>query len=157
MRTSKARLFQPAAPAIHLHGRPVLRVLGTEITLLESVRKRAEADLGITLCFENLDFISAQRKAAAQPAAYDVYDQCFHNLDIVWFWRAIQSIDLKRIARWSEVSDLTKTGRIHPGAAIGHGDAPVTKLYVQPNRSLGFAPSDHISMLPAVHNLDSFA
>ncbi|WP_315834013.1 ABC transporter substrate-binding protein [Bradyrhizobium prioriisuperbiae] len=157
MRKSKARLSQPAAPALHLHGRPVLRVLGTEITLLESVRKRAEADLGITLCFENLDFISAQRKAAAQPTAYDVYDQCFHNLDIVWFWRAIQSIDLKRIARWSEVSDLTKTGRIHPGAAIGHGDAPVTKLYTQPNRSLGSAPSGHISMLPAVHNLDSFA
>jgi putative spermidine/putrescine transport system substrate-binding protein len=146
-----------ASPALHLEGRPILRVLGTEITLLESIRVRAEADLGVTLRFENLDFVSAQRKAAIHPETYDVYDQCFHNLDIVWFWRAIQSIDLKRIARWNEVSDLTKTGRIHSGAAIGRGDAPVTKLFVQPNRSLGSAPSGRISMLPTVHNLDSFA
>ncbi|MBV9566349.1 MAG: extracellular solute-binding protein [Bradyrhizobium sp.] len=156
MRRSK-KTSTRAAPALHLHGRPTLRVLGTEITLLEGVRQRAEADLGITLRFENLDFISAQRKAAAQPWAYDVYDQCFHNLDIVWFWRAIQPIELKRIARWGEVSDLTKTGRIHPGATIGRGDAPVTKLYAQPNGSLNSVPADVISMLPTVHNLDSFA
>src|SRR6201996_4123335 len=138
---------EPPKPALHLHGRPLLRVLGTEITLLEGVRKRAEADLGITLEFENLDFISAQRKAAAQPSAYDIYDQCFYNLDIVWFWRAIQPIELKRISRWGEVSDLTKTGRIHPGAAVGRGDAPVTKLYAQPNGALGSVPTEFISML----------
>jgi putative spermidine/putrescine transport system substrate-binding protein len=132
-------------------------VLGTEISLLETIRRRAEADLGIDLVFESLDFVSAQRKAATEPESYDVYDQCFHNLDIVWFWRAIQPIALERIARWSEVSDLTKTGRIHPGAAIGRGDAPVTKLFAQPNGSLGSAPSGQISMLPTVHNLDSFA
>lgn len=146
-----------AAPALNLMERPVLRVLGTEITLLESIRARAEADLGIEIRFEILDFVSAQRKAALHPETYDVYDQCFHNLDIVWFWRALQSIDLRRIARWGEVSDLTKTGRIHPGAAIGRGDAPVTKLFVQPNRSLGAALSGQISMLPTVHNLDAFA
>ncbi|HLJ70762.1 MAG TPA: extracellular solute-binding protein [Roseiarcus sp.] len=147
----------PATPALHLHGRPTLRVLGTEITLLEQVRERAEADLGMQIVFENLDFVSAQRKAACQPETYDVYDQCFHNLDIVWFWRAIQPIDIARIALWDEVNDLTKTGRIHPGAAIGWGDAPVAKLFVQSNNSLGAAPSDRISMLPAVHNFDSFA
>jgi putative spermidine/putrescine transport system substrate-binding protein len=158
MPASKPRsLKAPATPALHLQGRPILRVLGTEITLLDSIRERAEDDLGVTLVFENLDFLSAQRKAATQPEAYDVYDQCFHNLDIVWFWRAIQPIDLKRIARWGEVSDLTKTGRIHPGAAIGQGDAPVMKLFAQPNRSLDSAPSGFVSMLPTVHNFDSFA
>jgi putative spermidine/putrescine transport system substrate-binding protein len=146
-----------AAPAAHLQGRPILRVLGTEITLLEQIRARAEVDLGITLVFENLDFISAQRKAASEPSTYDVYDQCFHNLDIVWFWRAIQPIEIRRIALWDEVNDLTKTGRIHPGASIGWGDAPVAKLYAQSNNSLGSAPSDRISMLPTVHNFDSFA
>ncbi len=146
-----------ASPALRLKERPILRVLGTEITLLESIRTRAETDLGVEIRFESLDFVSAQQKAAFQPDAYDVYDQSFHNLDIVWFWRALQSIDLKRIVRWEEVSDLTKTGLIHPGAAIGSGDAPVTKLFAQPNRSLGATPSGYISMLPAVHNLDSFA
>ena len=48
-----------ATPTLHLHGRPTLRVLGTEITLLEQIRERAEADLGVTLVFENLDFVDS--------------------------------------------------------------------------------------------------
>jgi putative spermidine/putrescine transport system substrate-binding protein len=147
----------PLSPAIHATARPVLRVLGTEITQLEQVRRRAEADLGIDVVFETLDFQSAQRKAATEPDSYDVYDQCFHNIDIVWFWRAVQSIDLARITRWDEVSDLTKTGRLTPTARIGRGDAPVSKLYAQTNGSLGPSPTGQISMLPTVHNLDAFA
>jgi putative spermidine/putrescine transport system substrate-binding protein len=147
----------PASPAIHTNPRPVLRVLGTEITQLELLRRRAEQDLGIDVVFETLDFQSAQRKAATAPESYDVYDQCFHNIDIVWFWRAVQAIDLARIKRWDEVSDLTKTGRLTPTARIGRGDAPVTKLYVQNNGSLGETPTGQISMLPTVHNLDAFA
>src|ERR1700720_2504597 len=147
----------PFSPAVHPMSRPVLRVLGTEITQLEQVRRRAEQDLGIDVMFETLDFQSAQRKAATEPDSYDVYDQCFHNIDIVWFWRAVQSIDLARITRWDEVSDLTKTGRLTPTARVGRGDAPVTKLYVQTNGSLGPQPTGQISMLPTVHNLDAFA
>lgn len=146
-----------AAPAVHTAGKPRLRVLGTEITALDEIQRRAEEDLGIEVAFERLDFLAAQRKAATEPAAFDVYDQCFHNLDIVWFWRAVQPIDLKRIALWDEITDLTKTGRIGPNASFGHGDAPVTKLYVQPSHSLGPEPTHLISMLPTVHNLDSFA
>ena len=147
-----------AHPAIRSTTRPVLRVLGTEITQLEQIRRRAEDDLGIEVVFETLDFQSAQRKAATEPDCYDVYDQCFHNIDIVWFWRAVQSIDLARITRWDEVSDLTKTGRLTPGARIGRGDAPVSKLYVQANDSLRtLRRTGQISMLPTVHNLDAFA
>ena len=150
-------LTRLSAPAIHTAGKPHLRVLGTEITMLEGIRERAEADLGITLSFESLDFLSAQQRAATQPESYDVYDQCFHNLDIVWFWRAVQPIDLRRIPLWGEVSDLTKSGRLTPEAPLGAGDVPARKLYVQPDLSLGPAPSGEIAMLPAVHNMDAFA
>jgi putative spermidine/putrescine transport system substrate-binding protein len=148
---------KPAHPAVHLAGRPRLRILGTEISLLEALRQRAQHDLGIEVVFDNNDFLTAQRKAATEPDTYDIYDQCFHNLDIVWYWRAIQPIDLMRIPLWDEISDLTKTGRLSPNARIGHGDAPVTKLFVQPSRSLGAPPSRWISMLPTTHNFDSFA
>jgi putative spermidine/putrescine transport system substrate-binding protein len=154
--TSTPRPRAKPAPRIQRE-RPTLRVLGTEITLLDSLRERAEAELGIKLEFETLDFLSAQKKAATEPHTYDIYDQCFHNLDIVWFWRAIQPIDLERIALWDEVSDLTKTGRITPNARIGYGDAPVSRLFVQPSQALGATPSRWISMLPTVHNLDAFA
>lgn len=144
----------PAAPAIVQ--RRQLRVLGTAVSLLDQVRERAESDLGFDLKFEVLDFISCQGKAALNPQAYDIYDHCFHNLDIVWFWGSLQPIDTQRIALWDKVSDLTKRGGINRYAWRGHGDAPVRKLYVQPGDSLGSEPARYISMLPTVHNLDSF-
>jgi putative spermidine/putrescine transport system substrate-binding protein len=137
--------------------RPHLRVLGTEITLIEPLRRMAEDELDITLSFEVLDFMAAQRKAALEPDSFDIYDQCFHNLDIVWFWRSIQPIELERIRRWSEVSDLARRGRISPLASYGRGENPAEMLYVQPDLSLSAKPSARISMLPTVHNLDAFA
>ena len=137
--------------------RPHLRVLGTEITLIEPLRRMAEDELDITLSFEVLDFMSAQRKAALEPDSFDIYDQCFHNLDIVWFWRSIQPIELERIAGWSDVNDLAKHGRISPLASYGRGENPAEVLYVQPDLSLGAKLSGRISMLPTVHNLDAFA
>ena len=143
-----------AAPP-HIERRK-LRILGTEITLLEQVRARAEADLGFDIEFEVLDFLSCQRRAALEPESYDIYDQCFHNLDIVWFWGSLQPIDTQRITDWERLSGLTREGGINKYAWRGHGDAPVRKLYVQPGEFLGPEPSRHISMLPTVHNLDSF-
>ncbi|OYU59562.1 MAG: signal peptide prediction [Bradyrhizobium sp. PARBB1] len=133
-----------------------LRVLGTSITLLRQVRERAEADLGFDVDFELQDFVSCQRQAAMRPETYDVYEQCFHNLDIVWFWGALQPIDLTRITEWEGVSDLVKLGGISKYAGRGAGDAPVKKLYIQPGGFLGSKPSRLISMLPTVHNMDSF-
>ncbi len=147
----------PAAPAVHTAGRPKLRVLGTAISLLEELRVKAEADLGIDICFDNNDFIVTQHKAAQEPDSYDIYDQCFHNLDIVWYWRAIQPIETARITLWGEINDLTKTGQIGPSARMGLGDVPARKLYVQPSLALGDAPTGRISMLPTTHNFDSFA
>ena len=133
-----------------------LRVRGTSITLLSQVRERAEAELGFGVDYELLEFPTCQRRAAMEPEGYDVYEQCFHNLDIVWFWGALQPIDINRITEWDNISDLAKEGGISKYAWRGHGDAPVRKLYVQPGGFLGPKPSRHISMLPTVYNMDSF-
>lgn len=146
-----------AAPAVHTAGKPKLRVLGTAISLLEELRVKAQADLGIDVVFDNNDFVVTQHKAAQEPDSYDIYDQCFHNLDIVWYWRAVQPIEIERIALWDEINDLTKTGQIGPSARMGQGDVPARKLYVQPNLALGDTPTSRISMLPTTHNFDSFA
>ncbi|EYR82209.1 extracellular solute-binding protein [Shinella sp. 838] len=148
---------EPAAPALHLAGKPKLRVLGTAISLLEELRVKAEADLDIEVSFDNNDFIVTQHKAAQEPDSYDIYDQCFHNLDIVWYWRAIQPIEIARVPLWGEINDLTKTGQIGPSARLGQGDVPARKLYVQPSLALGDTPTGRISMLPTTHNFDSFA
>jgi putative spermidine/putrescine transport system substrate-binding protein len=146
-----------AAPAAHTASRPKLRILGTAISLLEELREGAERDLGIDIEFDNNDFLTTQYKAAREPETWDIYDQCFHNLDIVWYWRAVQPISVGRIALWDEITELTKSGHIGPNARLGQGDAPVRKLFVQPNLELGDTPSPFISMLPTHHNFDSFA
>jgi putative spermidine/putrescine transport system substrate-binding protein len=133
-----------------------LRVLGTSITLLDPVRQRARADLGFDIDFEKMDFLTCQRRAAMEPESYDVYEQCFHNLDIVWFWGALQPIDIGRVPEWDNVSDLVKLGGVSKYAGRGRGDAPAKKLYVQPGGFLGPKPTRYISMLPTVHNMDSF-
>ncbi len=133
-----------------------LRILCTEILPWRLLKERAEADLGFPIEFMEQDFVTAQRTAAMQPDSYDVYDQCFHNLDIVWYWRAIQPIDISRIDAWNEMSDLARCGSAN-GAGGGLGDAPASRLYVQPDATLSGNPTGWISMLPTVYNFDSFA
>ncbi len=146
---------RPIAAPPHTERRR-LRVRGTSITLLKEVRERAQADLGFDVEFELLEFVACQRLSAMEPEGYDIYEQCFHNLDIVWFWGALQPIDTHRIADWDKITDLSKEGGISKYAWRGHGDAPVRKLYVQPGGFLGPKQGRYISMLPTVHNMDSF-
>ena len=148
--------MEEAFPAPALVKRRRLRVLGTAVTLLDQIRHKVEEDLGFDVEFDVLDFISCQGRAARSPDTYDIYDQCFHNLDIVWFWGSLQPIDTQRITAWDKISDLTKRGGISRYAWHGHGDAPVKKLYVQPSDQLGPEPGRYIGMLPTVYNLDSF-
>jgi len=133
-----------------------LRILCTEILPWRLLKDRAEGDLGFPVEFIEQDFVTAQRTAAMAPDSYDVYDQCFHNLDIVWHWRAIQPVDVSRIDTWDEMTDVARS----PGTGAAHrglGDAPATRLYVQPDYTLSASPTGRISMLPTVHNFDSFA
>lgn len=132
-----------------------LVVLGTKVTHLDCVREAACEDLGFDIEFQTVDFRSCQVMAARDPASFDVYEQCFHNLDVVWYWNALQPIDLKRIERWDQVIDLPKTTSA-PGRCRGAGDAPAKKLYVQENGVLGSNPTGEISMLPTLFNFDSF-
>ena len=134
-----------------------LRVLGTSVTLLESLRRCAEADLGMAIEYQVLTGFDAQRQAVIEPGSFDVYDQWFHSIDYLWPTGALQAIDTDRIAHWNEINALPRSGRLAPGARYGQGCNPVTRLYVQADGTLGDTPSGRISMLPLTHNADSFA
>lgn len=145
----------PTAPFVS-RGAVTLRVLGTSVTLLETIRERARRDLGIKLRFEVMDGVAAQRQGVLAPESFDIYDQWFHNVDFVWPASAIQPISLARIDHWDQINDLPKTGRLTPHASLGAGSAPVHRLYVQADGSVGAEPSECITMLPLSHNADSF-
>jgi putative spermidine/putrescine transport system substrate-binding protein len=145
------------APAMHAAGKPRLRVLGTPVTLVEPIRAAAAQELGIELLFDIKDGVAAQQQAVMHPDDFDVYDQWFNSLDLVWSSRSVQAIETARIKLWGEVNDLAKTGRLQADARMGRGSAPFRKLYVQANGELGPRATPWISMLPTVHNVDSFS
>ncbi|MEO5366509.1 MAG: extracellular solute-binding protein [Magnetococcus sp. WYHC-3] len=136
--------------------RPVLRVLGTHVTLREAIRRKAEADLGFRIQFEPGGDARIQQKASSRPESFDIYEQWSNSINILWRAASIQPIDVRRLRFWDEINNLTKTGRLTPEARIGLGDAPYKLLYVQPNDHLGSQPARWISYLPYVHNVDSF-
>jgi putative spermidine/putrescine transport system substrate-binding protein len=131
-----------------------LRVLGTKEQLLESIRERAESDLGIRVHYTALDGMNALQRAILNPESFDVYDQ-WHTSDLAWTARAIQPIAIDRIVRWEEIGTLSLTGRFDSWSKGAQGDAPGRKLWSQANGTLGSTPSGYVSMVPTVYNADS--
>lgn len=136
--------------------RPKLRVLGTHVTLQEQIRRAAQADLGIDIEFIPGGSASVLQQASTRPDSFDVYEQWSNSIGVLWRAHAIKPIEISRIDKWSQINSLAKTGRLDPRDPIAAGDAPHTLLYVQDQGKLGSEPSEKISYLPYVHNVDSF-
>lgn len=132
-----------------------LRVLGTNVTLIDEIKKTAEADLGIELEFIVLDGIEAQRRGALSPETFDIYDQWFHDLDLVWPARSLKPIDSERINSWEEF--LAWPVLRTPANSAALSGTPLDRLYVQDTGELSRVVTQRISMLPTVYNADSFA
>ncbi len=133
-----------------------LRVLGTHVTLQEPLRRQAEKDLGIQIEFQPGGSAQVIHQASTRPESFDLYEQWSNSIKVLWQAGAIQPIDTKRLVYWDEINDLTKTGKLTKQAKIGHGDAPNKLLFVQKDQALGANPTQEISFLPYVHNVDSF-
>jgi putative spermidine/putrescine transport system substrate-binding protein len=106
------------APAMHTAGKTRLRILGTGVTLVPSVQAEAAKDLGVALVFDVRDGLAAQQQAVMHPQDFDVYDQWFNSLDLVWSSRSVQPIEAARmdaalaaqtsgLARFAEIGNMT--------------------------------------------------
>lgn len=126
------------------------------MTLQEPLRRQAEKDLGIELQFEPGGSARVLHQAATRPESFDLYEQWSNSIKVLWQAEAIQPIDTGRLTYWNEINDLTRTGKLTPQARPGAGDAPHKLLFVQKDNSIGANPTNHISFLPYVHNVDSF-
>ncbi len=158
LKQSAAAVSAFAFPAI-LHARnkyPTIRVLGTHVTLQEPLRERAQKELGINIEFYPGGSAEVLMKAITNPTNFDLYEQWSNSTRLLWSSGAIQPIDVQRLAYWKEINALPKTGHITPEARPGAGDVPNKILYIQSDGSLGPTPTDRISFMPYVHNVDSF-
>ncbi|MEP3278809.1 MAG: extracellular solute-binding protein [Stappiaceae bacterium] len=145
-----------SAPSVRRSREP-LRVLGTSVTQIDPIMRAAEEDLDLSFDFITLDGTEAQRRGALSPDSFDVYDQWFHDIDLIWPTASIQPININRINRWDQINDLPKKGRLMPGMTRATGGDPSQRLFVQLDNSLGNLQSERISMVPTVHNADGFA
>lgn len=161
---TRRRLLSASAGAATLLGAPhvwakkefSLRVLGTHVTLQEPIRIAAEKDLGIKLTFHPGGSARVLHQASTRPESFDIYEQWSNSINILWTADAIRPIDVERIDRWDDVNTLAKSGKLTPKGGGGRGDAPHKLLYVQSNKTLGQTPTEKLSFLPYVHNVDSF-
>ncbi len=144
------------APALAIKPKVRLRVLGTHVTLQEEIRQRAERELGFEIEFRPGGSAQVLYQASTQPESFDIYEQWSNSIRVLWNSGAIQAIDIQRLRAWDEINDLTKVGRLTPGAPLGAGDAPFKLLFIQRDGSLGTNRSQEISFMPYVHNVDSF-
>ncbi|MCA9057734.1 MAG: extracellular solute-binding protein [Planctomycetaceae bacterium] len=144
------------APYAFARQRRVLRVLGTHVTLQEPIREAAQRDLGIEVQFEPGGSARVLHQAATRPTSFDLYEQWSNSIRILWQAGTIQPIDTRRLNYWHEINPLTTTGRLTRQARVGAGDAPNRLLFVQDNGRIGSDPTERISFLPYVHNVDSF-
>ena len=144
------------APYVFAKKRTQLRVLGTHVTLQETLRKQAMEDLDIDLVFEPGGSAAVLQKASMHPQSFDLYEQWSNSIRPLWASGSIQPIDKKRLIYWDEINSLTKTGKVSHSAKVGAGDAPYKILHIQPDGKLGIEHTDKVSFLPYVHNVDSF-
>ena len=153
--TANSAPAAPRAPSLLLRKDRTLRVLGTHVTLQEPLRRQAELDLGFRIEYSPGGSAAVLHQASTRPETFDVYEQWSNSIRVLWQAGAIQALDRRRIVHWDHVNDLAQTGRLSPDAPIGRGDAPHLILNVQPNGTLGTAPTDTLSFVPYVHNADS--
>lgn len=144
------------APFGFVRQKRVLRVLGTHVTLQEPLRQQAEKDLGFEIQFEPGGSARVLHQASTRPQSFDLYEQWSNSIKVLWQAGTIQAIDTQRLTNWDEINDLTRTGKLTPQARIGAGDAPNKLLYVQNDGGIGSNPTNQVSFLPYVHNVDSF-
>ncbi|MBW3097819.1 ABC transporter substrate-binding protein [Pseudohoeflea coraliihabitans] len=137
--------------------RDPLRVLGTTVTQVDALKKAAIEDLGDRFEFISLDGTASQRRGALYPDTFDVYDQWFHDIDLIWPTGSIRAIDVTRIQRWDQIERLPASTMVGGTPLSAPGSDPSQRLFVQLDGTLGSRETRQISMVPTVHNADSFA
>ncbi len=136
---------------------PALRVLGSNVMLPEEVRLLVQKDLDFEIEFDVRSGIEVQQKGILRPDDFDIYDQWFHSIDLLWTAGSIQPIDSERLDLWDTVGELTKSGAAVEGANHGAGARPMDIQFVQEDGSLGSHPATLISAVPTAFNADSFS
>jgi putative spermidine/putrescine transport system substrate-binding protein len=148
-----------------------LRVTGLGVDLIDPIKAAAEAALGFTLAFDVTDTVTARNKVVTQPDALDIFSGYFNDIDQVWPSGNMVPIPIDQVTRWSELTQLHKTGFTaenegNSDCSPGDGDAPFRTMYVTEDGELtswvdpesGETSGDEpgfVNLVPGNFNMDS--
>ena len=148
-----------------------LKVTGLGVDLIDPIKAAAEAALGFTLAFDVTDTVTARNKAVTQPESLDIFSGYFNDIDQVWPSGNMVPIPIDQVTRWSELTQLHKTGFTQENegnadCSPGDGDAPFRTMYVTEDGELtswvdpesGEVSGDEpgfVNIVPGNFNMDS--
>jgi putative spermidine/putrescine transport system substrate-binding protein len=147
---------EPAPPAEEAPAfTGTLRVLGLGVDLQAAdgrpgaqpgapIAEEAEKALGFKVQFTVKTTTENQQIVLTQPDSFDVYSGYHHEYDRLWQSGNLQPVEIAKIELWNEIGTLHTLGKVDPASTtctVGDGDAPVTKLYVDPDQTGTWATS----------------
>lgn len=147
-----------AGSAFAQKGEPLRILAGAAVEWTDDNIKLAKAELPFPVEITVLGMDEAISKVVTSPKEFDVFNADIHLLDLEWPQGIYQPLDVKRIKDWGKMNLWSRESRasfIQDKPAPG--DAPVSKIYVQPDGNLGANVTDKVSCLPGAHSFDTFA
>jgi putative spermidine/putrescine transport system substrate-binding protein len=126
-----------------------LRVLGLGVDLQAAdgragaapgapIAEEAEKALGFKVQFTVKTTTEMEQIALTQPESFYVFSGYHYQYDRLWPSGNFQPVEIAKITDWANVTSLMKLGKVDPASTtcrVGQGDAPVTKLYVDPDKT----------------------
>lgn len=137
--------------------RPKLRILVTTPSAHPEIAARAQADLGFEIELRGLDSRTVARRAAAEPATYDLVQLEYWMVKQVLPTGVLQGIPVAELRHFDDVLPLFTEGRVGRTTVSFEGTAPQTVQFLDRPDSIGFAVGrrDHLSLAPTICNSDT--
>ena len=131
--------------------------IGTGVSNLNDIAKKAKEDLGINLELTALDSDAVAQRAVTQPNSYDIADIEYWICKKVFPAGVMQPMNVERMKNFSKISPLFINGKLTPDSKIAQGTAPHTVGFVESADSKTFAkePTQWMTLIPTIYNADT--
>ena len=141
-------------PAIVQAADPI-RTVGLGVSIINEIQSQAAKDVGFAVRGQALGYGAMFGKMLNQNDQYEVAEGYYNDYDVMVPAKVWQPIDTKRIKRWDQITNLSKTGKLTADSNPGQGDAPFRHLWIDANGDRVSGPSQYVTSVPSWHNADT--
>ncbi|MBW4468750.1 MAG: extracellular solute-binding protein [Pegethrix bostrychoides GSE-TBD4-15B] len=135
-----------------------LRLIGTGVSQINEIRKKAEEDLGFKIETRALSTEENNQIAITQPGQYDLFDGEYFSLPLVVPSGNLQPIDISKIKEFANIVPIFTENKFD-GAKVenAQGTYPYKVMYVKDQDSKEFASeaTGWATLIPFQYNADT--